>query len=138
MTFPQAFVTRFFQLINNRQLTEARRELQRLKEKMQKTEWNHGYYRALYGMLLARKANGNQYAFLSNIDQDNRPAMLQHKKEFLRQIQSRFHDDFDRGYFSAWHDYTRLLVKKAEGTQRRQDLEAQTSIIQYAETTQKL
>ncbi len=136
MTFPQAFVTRFFQLINNRQLTEARRELQRLKERMQKTEWNHGYYRALYGMLLARKANGNQYTLLSKIDQNNRQAILQHKREFQNQIQNRFHDDFDRGFFSAWHDYTRLLTKKAEGAQRRQDLEAQTRIIQYAATTQ--
>ena len=90
MTFPKAFVTRFFQLISNRQFTQAQRELQRLKAEMKKTEWNNGYYRALYGMYLARKANGNQYTFISKIDSTGRPLVLNHKKSFLKRDHSRF------------------------------------------------
>lgn len=68
MPIPSALVTRFFQLLVNRQFSEAERELERLKQKMQKTEWNRGYFRALYGMFLSRKANGDSYAFFSKMD----------------------------------------------------------------------
>jgi hypothetical protein len=137
MTFPKAFVTRFFQLINNRQFTQAQRELQRLKAEMKKTEWNNGYYRALYGMYLARKANGNQYTFISKIDLSGRSLVLNHKKSFLKRVQSRFNDDFDRGFFSAWVDYTRLLIKTIEESTPDASTENQTSLIQYAESTLK-
>jgi hypothetical protein len=68
MPIPSALVTRFFQLLVNRQFSEAERELERLKQKMQKTEWNRGYFRALYGMFLSRKANGDSYALFSKMD----------------------------------------------------------------------
>ncbi|MCW4052968.1 MAG: hypothetical protein NWE78_07160 [Candidatus Bathyarchaeota archaeon] len=137
MTFPKALVTRFFQLINNRQFAEAQRELQRLTAKMRETEWNHGYSRALHGMLLARKTNGNQYTFISNIDSTDRTAILDHKKSFLKRVQSRFNDDFDRGFFSAWTEYARLLIKTIDESQPEVDTQGQTSIIHYAEPTQK-
>ncbi len=137
MAFPQAFVTRFFQLINNRQFTEAQRELQRLKQRIQETEWNDGYYRALQGMFLARKANGNQYAFLSTISENTRAQIEGYRGEFLRHVQDRFHDDFDRGFFSAWSDYTRLLIRTLEELEPRTDSEGQTSIIRYTQLTQK-
>ena len=57
MPIPQALVSRYFQLIVSRQFTEAERELERVKQKMQKTDWNRGYFRALYGMYLSRKNN---------------------------------------------------------------------------------
>jgi cyclopropane fatty-acyl-phospholipid synthase-like methyltransferase len=134
MPLPQAFITRYFQLINNRQFTEAQRELQRIREKITKTEWNRGYYRALLGMLLAQKHNGNQYTFFSNMNPHDKTSLKRHKNEFQAHIQSRFHDDYDRGFFSAWHDYTRLLIKTAEDSKPKQ--EGQTSIIRYSETTQ--
>lgn len=137
MTFPKALVTRFFQLIDNRQFAEAQRELQRLRAKIRKTEWNHGYYRALHGMLLARKANGNQYTFMSNIDSTDRTAVLDHKKSFLKRVQSRFNDDFDRGFFSAWTEYARLLIKTIDESKPEVDTQGQTSIIHYAEPTQR-
>jgi len=114
MPLPQAFITRYFQLINSRQFAEAQRELQRIREKIAKTEWNRGYYRALLGMLLAQKHNGTQYTFLPNLDPTDKHALKQYKGEFQIQIQNRFHDDYDRGYFTAWQDYMRLLLKTAE------------------------
>ena len=79
MPIPQALVTRYFQLIVSRQFTEAERELERVKQKMQKTEWNRGYFRALYGMFLSRKnAASDNYSFFSKLDLSDKasPARL--------------------------------------------------------------
>ena len=138
MTFPQALATRFFQLINNRQFTEAQRELERIKGKTPETKWDHGYYKALQGMLLAQKANGNQHTFLQNINLNDKTAIEQHKGGFSKRVKSRFHDNFDRGFFSAWVDYTQLLIRTIEESNPKPDSEGQTRIIQYAESSQKV
>jgi len=109
MPVPQALVTRYFQLVVNRQFTEAERELERIKQKMQKTEWNRGYFRALYGMLLSRKANGESYAFLTKLDLSDKAVLHANKREFLSHVSNRLHGDFDRGFFSAWADCMRVL-----------------------------
>mgnify|MGYP006270111385 CR=1 FL=1 len=112
MPIPQALVTRYFQLIVNRQFTESERELERLKQKMQKTEWNRGYFRALYGMLLSRKNNTtDDYAFLSKLDLSDKEALHSYRKEFLEHMRNGLHGDFDRGYFSAWADCMRILTR---------------------------
>jgi hypothetical protein len=109
MPVPQALVTRFFQLIVNRQFTEAERELERLKQKMHKTEWNRGYFRALYGMYLSRKTNGDAYAFFPKLDLTDKATLHSYKREFLNHVDSKIHGDFDRGFFSAWADCMRVL-----------------------------
>ena len=111
MPIQSALVTRFFQLLVSRQFTEAERELERLKQKMQKTEWNRGYFRALYGMFLSRKANGDSYAFFSKMDLDDKTALHSYRREFLDHVKNKLHGDFDRGYFSAWADCMRVLSR---------------------------
>jgi hypothetical protein len=111
MPISQALVTRYFQLIVNRQFTEATRELERLKQKMQKTDWNRGYFRALYGMYLSRKSNGDVYAFFSNLDLTDKEALHGYRREFLNHMRNGLHGDFDRGYFSAWADCMRILTR---------------------------
>jgi hypothetical protein len=112
MPIPQALVTRYFQLIVSRQFTEAERELERLKQKMQKTEWNRGYFRALYGMYLSRKnAATDEYAFFSKLDLSDTAALHGYRKEFLEHMRNGLHGDFDRGYFSAWADCMRILTR---------------------------
>jgi hypothetical protein len=111
MPIPSALVTRFFQLLVNRQFAEAERELERLKQKMQKTEWNRGYFRALYGMFLSRKANGDSYAFFSKVDLDDNAALHSYRREFLDHVRNRLHGEFDRGFFSAWADCMRVLSR---------------------------
>ena len=111
MPISQALVTRYFQLIVNRQFTEATRELERLKQKMHKTEWNRGYFRALYGMYLSRKSNGDVYAFFSKLDITDKEALHGYRREFLDHMRNGLHGDFDRGYFSAWADCMRLLTR---------------------------
>jgi hypothetical protein len=111
MPIPQALVTRYFQLIVNRQFTESERELERLKQKMQKTEWNRGYFRALYGMYLSRKSNGDNYALFSKLDFSDKVALHNYRREFLEHTKNGLHGDFDRGYFSAWADCMRILAR---------------------------
>jgi len=111
MPISQALVTRYFQLIVKRQFTEAMRELERLKQKMHKTEWNRGYFRALYGMYLSRKNNGDVYAFFSKLDLTDSAALHGYRREFLDHMRNGLHGDFDRGYFSAWADCMRVLTR---------------------------
>jgi hypothetical protein len=111
MPIPSALVTRYFQLLISRQFTEAERELDRIKQKMQKTEWNRGFFRALYGMLLSRKANGDAYAFFGKLDFSDKAALHYYRREFLDHVGNRLHGDFDRGYFSAWADCMRVFSR---------------------------
>jgi len=101
---------------------------------MPKKEWDHGYYKALQGILLTRKTNGNQHAFLSNFKANDKTMIKQHRDEFSKRVKNRFYDNFDRGFFSAWTDYTQLLLKTIDETKPKTDPEGQTSIIQYAES----
>lgn len=110
MPVPQALVTRYFQLVADRQFTEAERELERLKQKMQKTEWNRGYFRALYGMYLSQKSN-DTYSFLSKLDLTDKPLLHNYRREFLDETRNGLHGDFDRGFFSAWADCMRTIAR---------------------------
>jgi len=111
MPIAQALVTRYFQLIVARQFTEAERELERVKQKMQKTEWNRGYFRALYGMYLSRKNTADDYAFFAKVDFSDKVALNNFRKEFLAHMGNGLHGDFDRGYFSAWADCMRIISR---------------------------
>jgi len=108
---PKVFVTRFFQLVTTRQFAEAERVLERLKQKMQMSERNRGYFQALYGMLLAQRNNDDRYAFLSSLNLSNKKELKAYRQEFLRQSERRLNADYDRGFFSAWADYMRILPK---------------------------
>lgn len=107
----KAYVIRFFQLVTAKQLAEAERELQRIKEKIERTEWNHGYYRALQGMLLARRNNNDQYSFFASLDHDDKQTIHNVRKDFQERSENRLYADYDRGYFSAWAEYMRVLIK---------------------------
>lgn len=113
MPISSALVTRFFQLLVNRRFAEAERELERIKQKMHKTEWNRGYFRALYGMLIARKSNNDDYAFLSKLDLNYKNVLRNYRKEFQGHVKSKLDGDFDRGFFSAWAKFMRILSKLA-------------------------
>jgi len=113
MPISSALVTRFFQLLVNRHFAEAERELERIKQKMHKTEWNRGYFRALYGMVIARKSNNDDYAFLSKADLNDGKVLRNYRKEFQGHVKSKLDGDFDRGFFSAWAKFMRVLSKLA-------------------------
>jgi len=112
MPIPLALVSRYFQLLVNRRFAEAERELERIKQRMHETEWNRGYFNALYGMLRTRRANNDgSYAFFSRLDFSDKAALQAYRKEFLGHVRNKLHGDFDRGFFSAWADCMRVLSK---------------------------
>lgn len=112
MPIPRVLVTRYFQLLVNRQFAEAERELEKIKQKMHKTEWNRGYFRGLYGMMLAKRSNNNgSYAFFSKLDLNDKGALNSYRREFLSHVKNRLHGDFDRGFFSAWADCMQVLSR---------------------------
>jgi len=108
---PSVYVTRFFQLITARRFAEAERVLLRLRQKISTTEWNTGYFQALRGMLLAQKSSNDRYVFLSNVNFKNQDEMQGYRREFLRHARNKLHGDYDRGYFTAWASYMRVLAK---------------------------
>jgi len=131
MPIPQALVTRYFQLLVNRQFTEAERELERLKQKIQRTEWNRGYFRALYGMYLTRKNNGDGYALFAKIDFSDKESLHAYRREFLDHMRNGLHGDFDRGYFSAWADCMRVLTRMdIQGSQNNNPADAEKAKIE--------
>jgi hypothetical protein len=111
MPIPSVFVTRFFQLVTKRKFAEAERILERLSQRVQTTEWNKGYFRALHGIFLTKKSNSDRYAFLSNNDFSNTDELKDYRHEFLKHARSKLHADYDRGFFSAWANYMRILAK---------------------------
>jgi len=111
MPISRVFVTRFFQLVKGRRFAEAERILERIRLRVQETEWNKGYFQALNGILLAQKSNDDQYAFLPNIDFNNEDELKKHRREFLKQARNKIHADYDRGFLSAWADYMRISIK---------------------------
>ncbi|MGD8544668.1 MAG: hypothetical protein PVH12_00710 [Candidatus Bathyarchaeota archaeon] len=113
MPIPKAMVTRFFQFLAYRHLTDAKQELERIKEKMHKSEWNKGYYRALRGMLIEQKSDTGIYAFLSELDFNDKKALKDYRKEFQTHVKNELHEDYDRGYFSAWAECMRVLSRLA-------------------------
>ena len=106
-----AYVVRFFQLVTMKQLAEAERELHRIKEKIERTEWNHGYYKALQGMLISKRHNNDQSTFFTTIDPNDKRALLDSRREFQEKVESRLYADYDRGFFSAWADYMSVLKR---------------------------
>ena len=148
MPIAQALVTRYFQLIVSRQFTEAERELERVKQKMQKTEWNRGYFRALYGMYLSRKNAADDYAFFAKVDFSDKVALNDYRKEFLNHMGNGLHGDFDRGYFSAWADCMRIISRMnipapEKATEEKSKIEttrtdkSQATIANFLEETQE-
>jgi hypothetical protein len=111
MPMPSIYVTRFFQLITVRRFAEAERVLLRLRQKKSTTEWNTGYFQALKGMLLAQRSNDDRYVFLSNVNFKNHDELQNYRREFLKQSRNKLHADYDRGYFTAWASYMRVLAK---------------------------
>ena len=111
MPMPKTLVTRYFQLIVSRKFTEGLRELERISKKMQKTEWNRGYYQALYGMYLSQKNTNDNYSFFSNFNITDNVSLQKNRKEFLEHTRNGLHDDYDRGYFSAWAGCMRVIIK---------------------------
>ena len=134
-------MTRFFQLVRERQFAEAERILERLKLKGQKNERDRGYLQALNGIFLASKSNNDQYLFLSNVNLKDKGELEKHRRESLKHTRDSLNTEYDRGFFSAWADYMRILIKLAESgepsVQGETKQEVATELKQATDTEQK-
>lgn len=86
--------------------TSADRILQKIKGEAETEEWLKGYVNALEGMLLALQSRNDRFAFIANIETK---AADKFAKTFTRLSKDRMQSEFDRGFFSAWVDYVRVL-----------------------------
>jgi len=118
MPLSSTFVTRFFQLVGKRQFAEAERILERIKLKAQRKERDRGYLQALYGIFFASKSNNDQYLFLSNINLKNKGELEKYRREFLKHTRDSLQAEYDRGFFSAWAEYMRILLKLIKSEER--------------------
>ena len=114
MSVPLTHMTRLFQLVTERKFAEAERILERITVRMKKTgqpEFNRGYLEALGGIILTYRSSGESYEFFNNLDTNDAEALKRHYRDFVENSQSRFHADYDRGYFTALSDYMRVVLK---------------------------
>jgi hypothetical protein len=111
MPISKILVTQYFQLVARRQFAEAERILERTKLKVEKTERNRGYLQALNGILLSNRSNNDRYALLSNISLNDKENLEKYRREFLRHTRDSLHAEYDRGFFTAWADFARILLK---------------------------
>lgn len=135
MPISKILATQYFQLVARRQFAEAERILERIKLKAEKTERNRGYLQALHGILLSNKSNNDQYAFLANINLKDKTSLEKHRREFLRHTRDSLHAEYDRGFFSAWADFTRVLLK-LEGIPEPPVMHVETQYASSEETTE--
>lgn len=119
-----ALVTRFFQLVTKRQFAEAERELEQVSKNVKKNEYNSGFLRALSGMILAHKSNDDQYVFLSSVNLKDKQELIKYRREFFKHQKHRLHSDFDRGFFKAWTEYMRVLIKIEENRKPKKIVQA--------------
>jgi len=124
MPISQALVTRFFQLITNRQFAEAERELERLSKDVRKNEFNVGFLSALNGMILAQKSNNDGYVFFSKANLNNKQELIRYRREFSGHEKNKLHSEYDRGFFKAWAEYMRVLIKLEENMKIKESVQA--------------
>ena len=119
LTVPLMLITRLFQLVSERKFAEAERTLERITARMEKSgekQFNKGYLRALDGIILTSRSGSETDEFFGCLDLNDIGALKRYHKDFLQNAKSRFHADYDRGYFSALADYMRVVLKTARSS----------------------
>jgi len=118
-TEKRQLTTNFFQLLEQRNLTQAEAVLEKMRQEVKNTEWQRGYVRALRGMLIASRSGDDKRAFINRMkDRDLREI----KKDFTRKSREPLQTSFDRGFFSAWVEYLEFSEKE-EPTWRKPEEE---------------
>lgn len=96
----------FFHNLMKGRLTSANKTLQIMKDEESTKKWQRGYINALEGMLLASKSRNNKFVL---INQFGFKEADKFRRVFSRQSKNKIQGDFDRGFFKAWVDYTKVL-----------------------------
>lgn len=110
----RTLMARFFQLVLRRQFAEAERIFERLQTKMKKNEWNTGYLQALSGILLVQRSGDERYALLTGLNLEEEGELKRNRRDFLNLAADDYQAEYDRGYFSAWADFLRVVPRVRE------------------------
>lgn len=103
-------VNRFFQNIEARTWTDAEKELDAIKQKVENEPWYKGYVKALEGLLLTYRTNDDKYIYLPKaLANRTEESVNKLRKEFGDFATNEIHGQYDRGYFKALEDYVTLL-----------------------------
>jgi len=112
----RTLTTRYIGLLNERKMSEADKVMEKIREGLKSIPWHRGYYNALEGIATALKSKDNKYLYINRIDPKDKKGMNQLQKEFSMQSRSPLQGDFDKGYFTAWLEYIRILKSQKDGT----------------------
>jgi len=110
-TLPESDIDKYLQLVVERKIGDAEKELEGLRPKFSNTEWNRGYVRALEGLLMTRKANSDNYLFFARKEFDKK-SLKGLEKEFAKNAESPLYGDYDRGYFSGLVQLAKIMEKE--------------------------
>lgn len=102
-------VTRFCHLLYLKRMTGARRLLTRIENGISQTKWHRGYIQSLHGMLAVNPKD--KYAFLPTINFRNKEEIQHLRREFRKHAKNKRHGPYDRGFFTAWMHFTRLILQ---------------------------
>ena len=105
-------ITRYLQLLIQRNFTEAERELTRIKQGIKLTQWGRGYLNALEGMIISLKSSDNTYLYINRVAINSGAKSDDLQKRFIRLSKDVLQGDFDKGYFTAWIEYLQALKSK--------------------------
>jgi len=102
--------TKFLKMIAARKIPEAEQELQKIRNKLDKSIDDLGYLRALEGLVLTQKSGDNNlYLGRVNLDENS---VKQIRQEFLAHASNELHEGYDRAYFRALADYMKVLEEQ--------------------------
>lgn len=107
----EASVNPYFHLLAQWKWAAAKRTLEKIKKTFEPSQWSSGYINALEGMVAALEVKSDRNSFIKQMKIEKCDEL---RKQFLQQSQNFLHDDFDKGFFVAWVDYTRALKKIAK------------------------
>ena len=108
---PESDIDKYLQLVVERKIADAEKEIEELRPKFSNTEWNRGYVRALEGLLLTRKANNDSYQFFAKKEFDKK-SLKALMREFTQDAASPLYGDYDRGYFSGLVRLTKVMEEE--------------------------
>lgn len=105
---PESAIDNYLRLIVERRIADAEKEIEDLRPKIENTEWNRGYIKALEGLLMTRKANNDDYLFFAKKEFDSR-SLKALAKDFAQNASSPLYGDYDRGYFSVLSRLVKIM-----------------------------
>ncbi len=113
---PQPSVTKFFQSVEERAWTDAEKELDNIRQKVENTQWSRGYIKALEGLMLTYRSNDDKHLYLpkalTSHSDENIDGL---RKEFTEFSSDELHGEYDRGYFKALEEYLAVLKTQKSG-----------------------